>query len=93
MGVALVEAAAAGCSLITSRFVGSADHVLTEMNGILLSEIDSESICHALLESDGWDKQQIALAGKVSTTLASKYTPQQWSNRLLHIQEFLTTYD
>jgi len=92
-GVALVEAAAAGCSLITSRFVGSADHVLTEMNGILLSEIDSDSICNALLESDGWNQQQITLAGKVSTTLASKYTPQQWSNRLLQIQKFLNTND
>ena len=88
-GVALVEAAAAGCPLIASRFVGAADHILTEINGILLEEIDSDTICQALLESDDWNPGQIQIASQVSRNLAHKYSTGKWADRLLLIRELL----
>lgn len=88
-GVALVEAAAAGCPLITSRFVGASDHILTEINGILLEEIDPDSICQAFLESDDWNSEQIQIASHVSRNLAFKYTSGKWAERLLLIPELL----
>jgi len=92
-GVALVEAAAAGCPLITSRFVGASDHVLSEINGILLEEIDPDSICRALLQSDNWSQGQIQIASKVSSSLALKYTTRNWAERLLRIRESLASHE
>lgn len=89
-GVALVEAAAAGCPLITSRFVGAADHLITEINGILIEKIDSESICQALLESDKWNLEQIQIASEVSGQLAMKYSSENWAKRLILIPETLS---
>ena len=88
-GVALVEAAAAGCPLISSRFVGAADHILTEINGILLEEINSDTICQALLQSDQWNPKQIQNASKVSSNLALKYSTEKWAEKLLLIPELL----
>lgn len=82
-GVALVEAAAVGCALISSRNVGATDHLLTPTNGILIGDVNVESILNALLESDNWTEEDLAKASKVSASLAQLYKPENWCDSLL----------
>jgi len=84
-GVALIEAAASGAPLISTRHVGAADHVIRNSNGIIIEEVNPKAICDALLMSDEWNETSVSLASKVSAELAQQYSPVKWADKFLKI--------
>lgn len=72
-GVALLEAAAAGCILISTDAVGSSDDLITDVNGITVKVDNAHELAMAMLKLDSWDERSQTLARETSREMAKQF--------------------
>ena len=77
-GVALLEAAACGAPIMTSRFVGSSANLVSNKNGFVVDPEDYIEMGKKLLQFDKWDLGTLKTASLASQEYASSYAPKNW---------------
>lgn len=83
-GVALQEAAAAGCPLICTDAVGASVHLLQDgLNGLRVGVGRPGELAQAMAKLAGASAERRAQMGEASVTLASQFTPERWAQTIV----------
>lgn len=89
-GTVVCEAAASGCLLITSRWVGaSADLVRQGINGYEFQSMTPAALETALHAISGWDQGQLSNGQAVSLGLAQGHTSASYRSAFLALESML----
>jgi glycosyltransferase involved in cell wall biosynthesis len=83
-GVALQEAAAAGCPLICTDAVGAGVHLLQHgLNGLGVGVHNPDQLAAAMTRLSNASRNRRGQMGAASVALASQFTPRRWAQTIV----------
>jgi glycosyltransferase involved in cell wall biosynthesis len=86
-GLVVHEAASAGCGLVLSDAIGSAEDLSTAENAVRFKAGHEDDMLRALNESAAFDERRLAKAEVVSRTLAADFGPERFGREVAGLVE------
>lgn len=85
-GTVICEAAACGMMIITTKKTGASEDIIqNNINGIIIPEINFESLCHAFFMIEKMSQDEIINGSKLSKDIASNYNSNGYYKAFLKI--------
>ncbi len=89
-GLVVHEAASAGCGLVLSDAIGSADDLSTAENAVRFKAGRQDDLLRALTEAAAFDAARLAKAEAVSRGLAAEFGPERFGREVAGLIEQFT---
>ena len=84
-GLAVCEAAQAGCGLILGDAVGCSEDLCNDKNGVVFKTMSVEGLATAFYKVSTWDDERQNIARNESMRLGSQFTPSEWATQFHRI--------
>ncbi|MEQ1697200.1 MAG: glycosyltransferase family 4 protein [Hyphomicrobiaceae bacterium] len=89
-GLVVHEAASAGCGLVLSDAIGSADDLSTTANAVRFKAGNEDDLLRALHDAAAFDSARLAAAEAVSRGLAADFGPERFGREVAGLVEHFT---